>query len=215
MVINWITAHRLVVREIAEGLVDQSRGVARQLEQPCEAWYQQKLPAIGGGDLPDHVAGVGIFGVLRPEDALFFMVDHQADELDEISDVEHRTLVGDFWKNWQLVGKLHQQREIAFAALPVDHRRAEDDDLETVIGQRPDAVLRLDFAVAIAVRGGDGRVLRDHFRLADGGAVAIDDGGAHENELPHAVGLRFLGRLDGQIRVDFVIEGLFFLRDFA
>ena len=210
-----ISAECLVVAEIAEGLVDLGGAVAGEPEQPGQAGDEADGPPVRVGEHRDQLAGVGVFGVLGPEETGGPVVDEQPDELHEVPDVEHRAPVGDLGEERQLAGQLIQRREVALAAGPVDHRRTQDGDRKRRVRKLLQPEFRLQLAVAVAIRGLRRGVLGDDLVLADGRAVAIDDGGAHEDELADTGGLRLPGGLDGQLCIDLVVECLPLLRNLA
>lgn len=203
-----IGGNLLVVGEIAEGLVDQPGALAEQHEPPAAARKHEHALAMQGCNPADKLGGVAVLCILRPEGAAFLVVDHELHKLHEVADVEHGALVAHRGEHGQLARQGGELGEVALAAFAVDHGRAENDDTEGRILELAQADFRLHFAVAIEIGGGDGGVAGDVFALADGGAVAIHDGAAHEDELRHALGLGLGGGFDGKLGVDFVVEGL-------
>lgn len=161
------------------------------------------------------LAGVAVLRVLRPEGAVLTVFYHQTHEFHQVPDVEHAALVLDFREYGQFAGKLAEQRVVALAPLAEYHWRAENHHLESVAVQRADAVFCLNLAVTIAVRWVHGGIARDKFWIANGGAVAIDDGAAHEYELFYAGVLRFLGAFHSQVGIYSVIELCAFVADLA
>lgn len=161
---------------------------------------------VGLGNERDDFAGVAVLRVLRPKCSAFAVFDHQAHEFHEVPDVEHAALVFDFREYRQFAGKLAEQRVIALAPLAEYHGRAEDYHLECVAVQRTDAVFGLNLAIAVAVCWVHGGITCDKFGLANGCAVAIHDGTAHENELLDAGVFCLLGAFYSQVGIYCVIE---------
>lgn len=206
-----IFAHGQFVSEIAERLVHESRGVGHNPESPAESGYEHAALAVSLRDGGDDFARIAVLRVLRPECPAFVVFDHQAHEFHQVPDVEHAAAVLDFREYGQFLREFAEQRVVALAVLAENHGRAEDDHLERVAVQRADAVLGLHLAVAVAVRGVHGGVAGDDFLLADGGAVAIHDGAAHEYELLDSGLFRALGAGHGEVGVHGVVElGAFF-----
>lgn len=203
-----IGGNLLVVGEITEGFVDESGALAEQHEPPAAARKHEHAPAMQGSNPADKLGGVAVLCILRPEGAAFLIVDHELHKLHEVADVEHGALVAHRGEHGQLARQGGELGEVALAAFAVDHGRAENDDTEGRIRELAQADFRLHFAVAIEIGGRDGGVAGDMFALADGGAVAIHDGAAHEDELRHALSLGLGGGFDGKLGVDFVVEGL-------
>lgn len=210
-----IDAHFLVVREVAKSLVHKPGDMAHELQRPAKSGNKHATLVVSLGDKRDDFASIAVLRILRPEGAAFAVFNHQADELHEVSNVEHATLVRDFRKNGEFLGELAQKRIVAPAALAENHGRAENHDLERIAVERTKAIFSLDFAIAVAVRGVYRGIARNELFLADGSAVAIHDGTAHEHKLLHA-GFFCLGRtFYGEVRIDGVIEFCTFLADFS
>lgn len=158
------------------------------------------------GNLCDNFAGVAVLGILGPEGSLFIVLDHQANKFHQVTNVEHATAVIHLGEHRELAGKLAQQRVIALAVLAKDHGRAKDDHLEGVAIQGAQAVFCLDLAIAIAVGRVHRSILVDHLLFANGSAVAIHNGAAHEHKLLYASFFGLGGAGYGKVRVDCIIE---------
>ena len=163
----------------------------------------------------DDLAGVAVLRVLRPEGAVFAVFNHQANEFHQVPDVEHAALVLDLRECGQFAGQLAEQRVVALAVLAEYHGRAENHHLEGVAVQRADAVFGLYLAVAVTVGGVHGGIAGNQLFLAYRGAVAVDDGAAHEYELLYAGVFRLLGAFHGQVGVHGVVEFRAFVADLA
>ena len=205
----------LVVGEVAEGFVDQAGELAEEHERPPAAGNEEHAFAVQRGNGLHELRGVAVLCILRPEGARFFMVDHELDKLHEVADIEHGTPVLHGGEEGELARQSGKQREVALTAFAIDHGRAEDADAESGILELPETDFGLHLTVAVEIGGGDGGVAGDVLGLADGSTVAIDDGAAHEDELRNAVCLGFGCGFDGEVGVDFVVEGFALVTDVA
>ena len=170
---------------------------------------------MGLGYERDDLAGVAVLRVLRPEGAVFTVFNHQAHEFHQVPDVEHAALVLDFRERGEFLGQLAEQRVVALAPLAEYHGRAEYHHLEGVAIQRADAVFGLNLAVAVAVGGVHGGVAGNQLFFANGGAVAIHNGAAHEYELLDTSLFRLLGAFHGQVGVHGVVKFRAFIANLA
>lgn len=171
--------------------------------------------AVCCSDFRNHIAGVAVLRVLWPEGSLLFVLYHETHEFHEVPDVEHAAFVLHLGEHGEFLGELGEQRIVALAVLPKDHGRTQNHDLEGVAIKRTESIFGLDLAVAIAVGGVHGRFARNEFAFANGGAVAIHDGAAHENELLDTGLLGLGGARDGQVGVHGVVEFCTFFANFA
>ena len=103
-----------------------------------------------------------------------------------------------------------QHRVVALTAGAIYHRRPQDDDPEIFVFKPSQAQLGLELAVAVAVcRRTDGAPVYSP-PPAYRGAVAVDDGRAHENELLYALAFGLFGQLFCEISVYLIIFLRFF-----
>ncbi len=163
----------------------------------------------------DDLARVAVLWILRPKNAMLAIFNHQAHEFHKVTDVEHASLVFDFREYGQFASQFAEQWVVTLASLAEYHGRAENHHFEGVAIQRTDAVFCLNLAITIAVRRVHGGVARDEFWLANGSAVAVHDGAAHEYELLDAGVLRFLGAFHGEVGIYGVVEFCAFIANLA
>lgn len=189
--------------------------MAHELQSPAKSGNKHATFVVRLGDKRDDFASIAVLRVLRPEGAAFAVFNHQADELHEVSDVEHATLVRDFRKNGEFLGELAQKRIVALAAFAEYHWRTENYDLERIAVKRTETVFCLHLAVAIAIRGIHRSVAGNQLFVTDGGAVAIYDGAAHEDELLYAGFFCLGGAFHGKVRVHRIVEFRTFFADFS
>ena len=189
--------------------------MAENFERPAESGNEHATFVVGFRDKRDDFARVAILRVLRPERSVFVVLDHQADKLHEVADVEHATAVLDFRECRQFACELAEQGIVALAALAEYHGRAENHDLERVAIERANAVFGLHFAVAVAIRGVHRSVAGNNLGLANGSTVTIDNGAAHEDELLNSSFFCSGSAGHGKVCVDGVIEFRTFFANLA
>lgn len=185
--------------------------MGQNLERPAESGDKHAALAVGFSDGSNDIACVAVLRVLRPEGTVFTVFYHQAHEFHEVPDIKHAAAVLNIREHREFLCELAEQRVVSLAALAENHGRAENNHLECIAVQRADAVFGLNLAVAVAVRGVHRGVARNDFGLANGSAVAIHNGAAHEYKLLDASFFCALGTSHGEVGIHGVIEfGAFF-----
>ena len=194
------------VGEVAKGFVDKRSEVAEELQSPSEAGDEEEFFVVGSGDSFDEVGGADCVGVGGEEDAGFFVVDNGFDESGEVFDVNHRAGVFNFRKDGEFEGKFAEGRVVAFAVFAINHWRTEEDNFEVFVREFLELLFGLEFAVAVKVGGSGLSFFGDDFGLADLGAVAVDDGATHVDELFDSLLFGFFSDGFGEVGVDGVIK---------